>query len=112
MTQTRPQNSRIRPKLSSIPRRNDEASQLLEMHKLALEKSRLEAELKRMALREAVVQERLLTIQEQMDERVKTTCSRLGTPDAPATNGTSTPLTVPLPSAQPRGVFDLLNMEY
>lgn len=93
--QPRPAAGRIRPKLSSIPRQHTEAADYLELHKLALEKSRLQDELVRMENRKAVITERLAIIARQMQ---------------PAQPSPSPPLE-PLPS-QHRGVFEMLNLKY
>ncbi|WP_287130432.1 hypothetical protein [Candidatus Cyanaurora vandensis] len=103
--QKRPNAGRIRPKLSSIPRRETPASNYLELHKLALEKSRLEDEIRRMDLRRSIIQDHLTALQQHMQERV-----RLAAPPAPTTpTAPTSPVLMP---PLPRGIFELLDLKY
>jgi len=93
--QPRPAAGRIRPKLSSIPRQRTEAANYLELHKLALEKSRLHDELIRMENRKTIITDRLEIIAQQMHQ--------------------AEPSPSPLPApeqCQHRGVFEMLNLKY
>jgi hypothetical protein len=56
----------IRPKISTMPRPRTEASAFLDLHKLTLEKKRLQQELNSMESRRQKLQERVAVIEEQV----------------------------------------------
>lgn len=94
--------TRIRPKLSSIPRAKTEAANYLELHKLALEKMRLENELRRMEDRRLTVQTRLQEIAQQMGVR-----QAEGAKLEPAT-----PPPVEIKAARGHSAFDMVDMNF
>lgn len=58
--------SRIRPKVSTMPRQTSEASHYLDIYKLTVEKRRLKRELEDLAKRQKRIQERLSLIDQQV----------------------------------------------
>ncbi|WP_448571086.1 hypothetical protein [Trichothermofontia sp.] len=69
-----PPQGRIRPRISTMPRQQSEASFQLDLYKLAVEKRRLEQELKKIEQRRHQIQQRLSLLAKQIastEERVQ-----------------------------------------
>jgi chromosome segregation ATPase len=58
--------SHIRPKISTMPRQKTEAAAFLDLHKITVEKKRLQQELHSLDERRAIIQQRLDVINEQV----------------------------------------------
>lgn len=86
--------SRIRPKVSTMPRQKSEASHYLDIYKLTVEKRRLRQELASLNKRQKRIQERLSLIERQV-ETLEGSAQRLREPHSP-----SEPSSVIYPPAQ------------
>lgn len=62
----------IRPKVSTMPRNKSEASSQLELYQMVTEKERIQQELYRIKERSALLKQRLVTLNKQIEETEKT----------------------------------------
>jgi cell shape-determining protein MreC len=58
---------KIQPRISTMPRQQTEASAYLDLHKLTLEKSRLQQELVSMEQRSQEIQQRMTALEQHME---------------------------------------------
>lgn len=64
---SRPHQRSIHPKISSMPRKQSEATTHLEIYKMSVEKNRLQQELENLKNREKYIQKRLAEIDQQTE---------------------------------------------
>lgn len=62
------QQGQIRPKVSTMPRQKTEAAAYLDIYKLVNEKTRLQKELEALEQRRGLIQQRLTTIEAQVEQ--------------------------------------------
>lgn len=85
-----PTKSRIRPKISTMPRQQSEAAAFLDIYKLVIEKKRLEQELQSMDQRRQQILDRLVVLNSQVSNLEHTVHQIRGAePPQPGASGVS-----------------------
>lgn len=98
----------IRPKISTMPRQQTEASVYLDVYKLVVERKRLQQELQKIEQRSHQINQRMTQLDQQIAD-LEGTLQQMRSEVAPAPE--ARPLAAPV-KTEPPEAFDMLFLEY
>lgn len=111
----RPQPGQIRPKISTMPRQQSEATVYLEVYKLVVERKRLQEELQKIEVRSQQIQQRLGQLDRQIGD-LETNLQQMRAGEAETTASPAAPVhdnrfTTSTANSQPE-TFEMMFLEY
>jgi phage shock protein A len=111
----RPQPGQIRPKVSTMPRQQSEATVYLEVYKLVVERKRLQEELQKIEVRSQQIQQRLGQLDHQIGD-LETNLQQMRASEAEPTASAIAPAqvnrsSVTTTNSQPE-TFEMMFLEY